>query len=257
MSPKIGKNEEARDRSRAALLKAGADLLVEGTLRNPFAALRLRGICERAGYSTGAFYVHWPNIDGYFEDLAALLTAADSFDADMAALQEIGERDPDASTFTTIVDVADRDLQLLVDNPLYDAMELLNVTWARTRFREQSAHGYRAFDHDIGQAYGSILAGRGREPRPPLDWDRIGAILQALVEGFTLRCKVDPTAVPYSTESNLGPYATAVTAVLAVVTRPVGDEASVCEAMQALLEVSSPHGTLTFSQPIRPTPRTE
>ena len=63
MSPKAGKNEEARERSRAALLQAGADLLVENALRNPFAALRLRGICERAGYSTGAFYLHWATVD--------------------------------------------------------------------------------------------------------------------------------------------------------------------------------------------------
>ena len=63
MSPKVGKNDEARERSRAALLQAGADLLVENALRNPFAALRLRGICERAGYSTGAFYLHWSKID--------------------------------------------------------------------------------------------------------------------------------------------------------------------------------------------------
>ena len=49
MSPKIGKNDEARERSRAALLQAGADLLVENAARDPFAALRLRSICERAG----------------------------------------------------------------------------------------------------------------------------------------------------------------------------------------------------------------
>ena len=44
VSVKAGKNEEAREKSRAALLQAGADLLVESAMRNPFAALRLRGI---------------------------------------------------------------------------------------------------------------------------------------------------------------------------------------------------------------------
>jgi AcrR family transcriptional regulator len=215
-------------------------LLIENALRNPFAALRLRGICDRAGYSTGAFYLHWTNIDDYYNDLGELLAADDVFDADFAALKETAESGTEVSALTAIARVADRDLQLLVDNPLYDAMELLNVTWGRARFREQFAHGYRVFDHDTGQVYGTILAERGREPRPPLDWDRIGAILQALLEGFTLRRKVDPSAAPYSSESGLGPYATAVAAVLAVVTRPVGDDADFGKAVQDLLEGISP-----------------
>jgi AcrR family transcriptional regulator len=240
VSLKAGKNEEAREKSRAALLQAGADLLVESAMRNPFAALRLRGICQRAGYSTGAFYLHWANIDDYHNELAELLAADDVFDADWAALKETGENNSEASALTAIARVADRDHRLLLDNPLYDAMELLNVTWGRTRFRTQMAHGYRLFDHDTGQVYGTILAKRGREPRPPLDWDRIGAIIQALIEGFTLRYKVDPSAVPPSAETELGPYATAVAALLAVVTRPAGDDANLNEAIEALLDVPDP-----------------
>lgn len=240
MSPKIGKNDEARRRSRAALLQAGADLLVESALRNPFAALRLRGICERAGYSTGAFYLHWANVDDYHNDLAELLAADDTFDDDLDALMKAVESSAQASALTAIAQVADRDLQLLVGNPLYDAAELLNVTWGRSRFNKQIAHGYRVFDHDTGQVYGTILTKRGREPRPPLDWDSIGAILQAFLEGFTLRHKADPAAVPLSTESDLGPYAIAVAAVLAVVTRPAGDNASLDEAIQDLLGPGNP-----------------
>ena len=42
----------------------------------------------------------------------------------------------------------------------------------------------------------------------------------------------------------LGLYATAIAAVLAVVTRPVGDDASLNEAIEALLDVPGP-GTAT------------
>lgn len=236
MSPKIGKNEESRERSRAALLKAGADLMVENVLQNPFASLKLRSICERAGYSTGAFYLHWDNIDEYYADLAKKLAADDCFDADMVDLADLGERNAEASTLTAITRVADRDIELLLGDPLYDAMELLAVTWGRTQLREQFADAYRVFDHGIGQAYGTILSKRGREPRPPLDWDRIGAMLQALIEGFTLRSKVDPAAVPQSSGSDFGPYATAVAAVLAVVTRPADDVANLDEAFHALFD---------------------
>jgi AcrR family transcriptional regulator len=248
VSPKAGKNEEARERSRAALLQAGADLTVKTLSQNPFAALRLRKICEQAGYSTGAFYLHWSSLDEYYSDLTELLEAEDAFDADTAALTKLGESNAHADTLTAVAQVADRDLQLLVENPLYDAMELLNVTLGRTRFRERSAHAYRLFDHDIGQIYGPVLARRGREPRPPLDWDRIGVILQALIEGFTLRHKVDPASAPYSSESELSPYATAIASVLAVVTRPVGDDAGLSEALHALFEATASSGTVDRHQ---------
>jgi AcrR family transcriptional regulator len=236
MSPRIGKNEEARERSRAALLQAGADLLVESALRNPFAALRLRAICERADYSTGAFYLHWDTLDEFYNALAEHLAGdEEGFDADFAALREVAERSAKASALTAITRVADRDFELLLDSPLQDAMELLSVTWGRTRFQPLMTKGAKALDLKTGEVYGSILTKRGREPRPPLDWDCIGAILQGLVEGLGLRHKIDPTAVPRSSGSELGPYATAVAALLAVLTRPVGDDADLDEAIQALL----------------------
>ena len=39
----------------------------------------------------------------------------------------------------------------------------------------------------------------GREPRPPLDWDRIGVVFQSLVEGFWMRGKVDPESARLGT----------------------------------------------------------
>jgi AcrR family transcriptional regulator len=235
--PKDGPNDQARARTRAALLQAGVELLVESARRNPFGDTTVQAICERAGYSTGAIYQHWPSVAEYYDEVAGFLAADDdAFAGDMANLAELGKACAADSTFTAIARVADRDLQLLAANRLYDAQELLSVTWGRTRFREQMARGYRVDGHDIGQVYGTILAERGREPRPPLDWDRIGAILQALIEGATMRHKIDPEAGVLSSESDLGSYATAVAAVLAVVTRPVGDDADFGETAEALLE---------------------
>ena len=242
MSPKTGKNDEARERSRAALLQAGADLLVENALRNPFAALRLRSICEHAGYSTGAFYLHWNKLDEYYNALAEYLAGDEgAFDTDFAALKEVAENSAHASTLTAITRAADRDFQLLLDSTLQDAMELLSVTWGRTRFQPLMARGARELDRKTGEVYALILARRGREPCPPLDWERIGVILQALVEGLGLRYKIDPTAVPKSSESQLGLYATTVAALLAVLTRPIGENSDLNDAVHALL--SSDAGT--------------
>jgi AcrR family transcriptional regulator len=242
MSPKAGRNEEARVRSRAALLQAGADLLVENALQNPFAALRLRVICERARYSTGAFYLHWSTLDNYHKDLAAYLNASDGLDEDMPALDEIlAEDDPPSEADPSVIfDAADRHFQLTVNSRLFDAAQLLNIMWGRTRLKTETARGYKLLDHHTGQVYRAFLTKLRREPRPPLDWDRIGTILQSLLEGFALRYKVDSGAVPQSSESDPGFYAIATAAMLAVITRPVGDNANLGVAIQALLDATSP-----------------
>jgi AcrR family transcriptional regulator len=239
MPRKTGKNDAARERSRAALLQAGADLMVQDALRNPFAALRLRRLCAQAGLSTGAFYVHWANLADYYDDLAHQLTEEDelAFRSDftsMAGLAQAGDQD---SAVDAITRVADTDLELLVSNPLWDAMELVCLTWGRTTdFRHRLARGYQTLDHRTAQIYQSIPALQGREPRPPFTWDSIGTILQGLAEGLGLRHKIDPASVPGSTPSAPGPYATAIAAVLAVLTRSAGDDEDASQAILALLQ---------------------
>jgi AcrR family transcriptional regulator len=205
--------------------------------QNPFAALRLRRICEQAGLSTGAFYVHWATMEEYYKDLAEYLTERDElgFQADFASLSELAETDAHQCAATAITHLAKRDLELLVGNPLWDAMELVNLTWGRTHSREDIKQGYATIDRVTGQIYGSALAKRSREPRPPLDWDGIGAILQALIEGFGLRYKIDPAVPLSSPEPAFDLYAMAVAAVLAVLTRPVGDDTNTGASISGLL----------------------
>ena len=235
---KTGPNQQARDRSRTQLLHAGTELMLDQAKQNPFAALRLRRLCEKAGLSTGAFYVHWATMEEYYKDLAEYLTEGNElgFQADFASLSDLAETDAQQCAATAIAHLAKRDLELLVGNPLWDAMELVNMTWGRTHSREDIKQGYATIDQATGEIYGSVLARRNREPRPPLDWEGIGAILQALVEGFGLRYKIDPT-VPLSTpEPAFDLYGMAVAAILAVLTRPVGDDANTSESIKGLLD---------------------
>jgi AcrR family transcriptional regulator len=243
MARKAGSNEESRERSRAQLLQAGAELLLDRVAQNPFGVLRLRALCRQAGLSTGAFYVHWATLEEYYTELARHLTEEDelAFKADFDSLAGLAEQDADPDALAAITRLAERDLQLLTANPLWDAMELVSLTWGRTNFRDQLVGGYATIDHRTGEIYGAALAKRGREPRPPLDWDAIGAVLQALAEGLGLRHKIDPAAAPPSAESAVELYAVAAAAVLAVLTRPAGDGgATVHEAIRGLLNAPAP-----------------
>jgi AcrR family transcriptional regulator len=237
MPRKAGPNDEARERSRAQLLQAGADLMLDQATQNPFAALRLRRLCEKAGLSTGAFYVHWATMEQYCNDLAGHLTQDRelAYQADFASLSDLAGKCAGQDAAAAVARLAKRDLETVVGNPLWDAMELVNLTWGRTRFPDELKRAYATIDRATGQIYGSAFAERRREPRPPLDWDGIGAVIQALVDGFGLRYKIDPAVPLSSPEPAFDLYAIAVAAVLAVLTRPAGDDASTDETIQDLL----------------------
>jgi len=238
MAKKSGSNEQSRERSRAKLLQAGADLLIDQATQNPFATLRLRSLCAKAGLSTGAFYVHWATLQEFYDDLARHLTEEDelAFQADFAALSDMAAASDGHDTLAAIQRLADNDFRLLTANPLWDAMELVSLTWGRTHYQDQLRRGYQTIDRTTGQIYGTALAAPGREPRPPLSWDTIGAMLQGLAEGLGLRHKIDPAAATPSSQSAASLYATAATALLAVLTCPAGDRQTVDETLRSLLD---------------------
>jgi len=234
---KTGPNDAARERSRAQLLQAGADLMLDQATQNPFAALRLRRLCEKAGLSTGAFYVHWATMEQYHDDLAEHLTQDRelAYQADFASLSDLAGKCAGQDAAAAVARLAKRDLETVIGNPLWDAMELVNLTWGHTRSPDELKRAYATIDRATGQIYGSVLANHRREPRPPLDWDGIGAVIQALVDGFGLRYKIDPAVPLSSPDPAFDLYAVAVAAVLAVLTRPAGDDASTDETVQGLL----------------------
>src|SRR4051794_8326363 len=141
-------NAEALRASRLSLLQAGAQLLVEEAQRSPFAALRVRALCDRAGYTTGAFYVHWDDVDGYHAALSSYLLAEDEelFAADFSTLTDLAHSTNADNPVEAVAAVANKDFELLLGNPLWDAMELFNVTWGRTRYKKAAAKGYKRVD---------------------------------------------------------------------------------------------------------------
>ena len=206
-------------------------------LLTPHAALRLRRLCESAGLSAGAFYEHWPTTEAYREDLASYLAGEDKlkFNADHACLLELAERGTEQDALNAIAHLAERELHLLLSNPFRTATELVALTVDRAPLRDQLRQASEAIDHSTGLIYGSALAKQGREPRPPLDWDGIGTILQGLATGLGLRYKTDPNAVPPAAESASNLYATAAAALLAVLTRSADDDATAHDAIRSLL----------------------
>jgi len=241
-SRKAGRTHaEARERTRQALFRAGAEMLTEAAARDPFAAIHVRELCERADYSTGAFYAHWPNARAFYDELSdyfmAHVLAAD-FD-ELKSRARLAAQQPGAAG---VLALADEDLAVLLANPHWDAVELLNLTLARTTHREAASAGYREIDALTGETYALALERLGREPRPPLDWPQIGAALQALVEGFGFRAKVDPEPIglagpeqPSRADARTSLYAYSVAALLAAFTQPRGEHRELRESLDEQL----------------------
>src|SRR5258708_33993332 len=82
-----------------------------------------------------------------------------------------------------LLELAEADLKVLLGNQEWDAVELLNLTLARTTQRDSARRGYRPIDEITGETYALILDRLGREPRPRLSNEHIGATRQALMQG--------------------------------------------------------------------------
>jgi AcrR family transcriptional regulator len=230
-SRKAGKTHaEARERSRLAILRAGAEMLTDLALRNPFAGIRIRQLCERAEYSTGAFYAHWPNAKTYYDELSDYFMG-DMLLEDFDALKQHAQCGAEQPGAAAILDLAEEDLRVLLANEQWDAVELLNLTVARTTHRESARRGYRAVDEITSETYGLILQRLGREARPPLTDAQVGTTLQALVEGFAFRAKVDPEGIVSSDQDHPQLYAYSVAGLLSTLTRPRGDGRDVYEML--------------------------
>lgn len=230
-------NEEARADSRRRLLEAGADLMVEDAQRNPFAALRLRTLCARAGLSSGAFYVHWTDLDSYYADLGQHLVIGDGdlFAEDFAQLRQTVESVRDFPLLEAVFRLADADLQVLLDNKQWDASSLFTLTWGRNRHREDSAAGYRQVDRHIADTYGALLTHHRRKPRAPLTLDQVATTLQSLIEGSAQRHRVDPTAVDPPSGGGQGSYAIGAACLLAVLTAREDEDTDLTTLLTTLL----------------------
>ncbi len=242
-SPKAGKtNKQAKEDSERELLEAGLEELLGSEHVNPMSHLKVREICDRARRTSGAFYMHWPGgIDDYRMALGELvLSEVAGMDEELTELADVAREARDLpSALSAITTVAEADLRLLLENESWDTVELLTLAWGRdpTRLQAAAAKGYRAADELTAEAYDIVLEAFGRKPRDPYTSQQIAAVLQAFIEGFGLRCKVDPEGVG---EEPGRLYAAGVAALLAALTTGAGDSADVTETLAAGLNAAVP-----------------
>ncbi|MFD3666015.1 TetR/AcrR family transcriptional regulator [Streptomyces sp. NPDC058659] len=174
-----------RPRTRAALLKAALEAFAE----HGFHATTIEQICERAGYTRGAYYSNFASKEELFlalfdehsdrtvRRLADAIDALTAEDYTLARLAELAARiEPD-----------ERDWYLVTTEFTLHAIRDRQAAWVLARHDER----LRA---EIARGLTLVLRRAGRELI--VDADRFARLIVALREGGLAQSYVEPAALP-------------------------------------------------------------
>lgn len=168
---------EMRTDSRARLLEAAVDLIVEGGV----AAASIRGVCERAGFSQGAFYSYFASKDDILftlveEHMGAL---AHSFETIIAASP--------AATLDAMLDAITTSLDTLSSQPERSLLVIELHLHARrdAAFRSRFDPVRRAYEAAFTNVTEHLLRSAGMTADMP--GGHFARILLALWSGSTLQ----------------------------------------------------------------------
>ncbi|MGW7431716.1 TetR/AcrR family transcriptional regulator [Streptomyces sp. NPDC054861] len=174
-----------RPRTRAALLKAALETFAE----HGFHAASIEQICERAGYTRGAYYSNFASKEELFLALfdehserivRRLAEAVDSLTAEEYTLERLAD-------LASRVDPDERDWYLVTTEFTLHAIRDRQAAWVLARhdarLRAEIARGLRIVLHRAGREL-------------TVDADRFARVLIALREGGLAQSYVEPDELP-------------------------------------------------------------
>jgi len=206
------------NRTRRRLLDAGFRMWVEEPPQVLFGGFTVSRVAKAAGVTRATFYSYWPSTDQYLEDLLDHLAdhRPETSSRQVAThASQIGSAGDDVvSQLLAIcareIDVVGADPALRVRLAFLSQMDDPDVA---TALRRQ----LRRLEAMRSDRYEAVIAGWGREPRPPFDTARLFAVFQMLRDAMVARHVIDPEGMPRET------YGLVVAAMLMLLTRRIDD----------------------------------
>ncbi|MDV5143683.1 helix-turn-helix domain-containing protein [Streptomyces sp. SBC-4] len=174
-----------RPRTRAALLKAALEAFAE----HGFHATTIEQICERAGYTRGAYYSNFASKEELFlalfdehsdRTVRRLADAIDALTAEEYTLARLAE-------LAARIEPDERDWYLVTTEFTLHAIRDRQAAWVLARHDER----LRA---EIARGLTLVLRRAGRELT--VDADRFARLIVALREGGLAQSYVEPAALP-------------------------------------------------------------
>ena len=197
--------------------------------------LRAAEIAKRSGLTTGAFYNRWPNRESFLDDFLEYALSVDRSPT-LSRILGLAGSFTDESYLERVMILAREDLDAVTSNPAFAIQtHLWSLMRGRDDIGERMARMYRDFREPVLPMLESLLAGMSREVRPPFTIKQVSDILVALVEGFTMQKVAGGEDGP---DGDL--FGWTILALLPAMTRPVGDDQTLFDALTQLLSSGTP-----------------
>lgn len=186
------------DRTRLKLLDAGLAVLRDEPTEKLFERLDARPISQAAGVTTGAFYHHFGDADGFVGSLLAYALEKKENPPFGAAVAAFGEVLAAGGSFADGLIAGGQSTLAHQETNVTFALEL--SLWAKSHRDPQVAarldRMYGVVEQEMANYFQVLLGSLGRVMRPPYTVEQLARVFVALQEGLTLRRGVDQEAVP-------------------------------------------------------------
>ncbi|MDH3306879.1 MAG: TetR/AcrR family transcriptional regulator [Acidimicrobiia bacterium] len=193
--------------------------------------LKAADIAARAGMTTGAFYNRWPNREAFLDDFLDYALSVDRSPT-FAALTAAFERVRGLDYVQQTLELGRIDIEMVASNPSFAIQtHLWSLMRSRTDIGDRMRTMYADFRSPLIPVYEAVLAGLGRELRPPFTMDQLANLLNALSEGLTMQVVTGGEGAPHPDLMGL-----ALIALLPGVTRPIGDDRDLFDLVESELD---------------------
>jgi len=201
------------------MLDVGLTMLRDEPAEHLFERLEAQAISTRAGVTTGSFYHHFANQDGFIGSLLEYALANKTNPPFAQAVAVFEERLAAGATFLdAFMASAARLMEWQQTNPTFP---LQMAVWAKSGRDPTMARRldrmYRLAEDETVEYYEAIVNLLGREMRPPFTLRDLAGTFIAVFEGLSVRRAVSPSAVP---QKRLGAL---LLPIVSMMTRPNDD----------------------------------
>ena len=195
-------NAEAREKTKQALLEAGALVLQKSPADELLSQVKVKDVAKEAGVTPAAIYHYWPSQEEFRRALVEYMLEPSRFRShgELTATIDQIEAETNRVGRATIRGSARVGARANIERVRQtESIRLQMALWAKhddEDVAELLKRMYHSLEADFIPLFDALVALEGRRFRRPFTVRDFAVAITALTEGFTLRWNVDPDEVP-------------------------------------------------------------
>jgi len=195
-------NAEAREKTKQALLEAGALVLQKTPADELLSQVKVKDVAREAGVTPAAIYHYWPSQQVFRRALLEYMLEPSRFRSHGELSETLAriEAETERVGRATIRGSSRVGARANIERVRHtESIKLQMALWAKhdeEDVAELLRRMYHSLEKDFIPLFEALVALEGRRFRPPFTVRDFAVAITALTEGFTLRWNVDPGEVP-------------------------------------------------------------